>query len=87
MRWIIQNTSDTYWPRGCSLRHIGGNYAVEKTALPIKTVAPYNTTTVYVESVTPHESGSYNSQWQLITPCGVFFGGNCICSKSETEIN
>lgn len=76
MRWTIRNDGTTAWPRDCTLRWTEGNHPCCSKIVPVDTVEPGRATTVVVDLATPAVAGWYQSTWKMMSPSGVYFGGN-----------
>ena len=87
--WRIQNSGTCTWDGRYQLVHVGGptlGAVVESLAMPA-VVAPNQTIDLSVTMLAPVTSGSYQSNWKLLSPQGVFFGVGRTGSPLWVKIN
>lgn len=72
--WKIQNTGQKNWPWGVSLRFLAGTNLSQIDSIPVDSLMPGEITEVSLEMVSPSLPGSYEGQYRMVTPDGVYFG-------------
>lgn len=74
--WRIQNSGESSWPTGCSLKFSSGDQLSHHDSVMVDQLPAHDCCDVSVEMNSPSSPGIYQGQWRMCTPTGQLFGGN-----------
>ncbi len=73
-QWLVQNTGTCDWDSRYRLRFIGGETLGAAQEIPLYPARAGARVTLRVVFTAPSAAGSYQSQWQAVSPDGTLFG-------------
>lgn len=73
-QWLIQNTGTCDWDARYTLQFVGGDSLGTPESLPLYPARAGARITLSIQFIAPSFAGTYESQWQAVSPDGESFG-------------
>ena len=81
--WTVSNPGPEIWPAGVVLKLVRGHQmGVISTSISVPALRVGECANVSVQMKSPESPGTFDSEWRLCSPNGVFFGDSIFCIVS-----